>query len=264
MRREGETPSMFSPLRIAIYVGLIFFLLLVAYEIGEYTARVPKVELPKPDEGSPDQEEGKKRWIEQISWSPRVFLFHHFLSQEECDEIIEFSKPKISRSEVVGANGQPVVDSARTSSGYFIMAEDARRALVREVERRIAEWTHLPVENGEAFYVLRYQVGQRYVPHTDFFDDSNNAEIQNQIGAPGNRMATVLTCLKSPDEGGETEFPQAGIKIPCTAGNAILFWDMNPDVSVDHRSLHGGLPVLKGEKWAMTKWIRIRKFWDYA
>jgi len=206
----------------------------------------------------------KKRWIEQISWKPRVFLFHNFITKEEADHIIEMSIPKITRSEVVGAGGKPVVDQARTSSGYFIMGEDARDPTVREIEKRIAEWTHLPVENGEAFYVLRYQIGQRYVPHTDFFDFANDGERENQIGPAGNRMATVLTCLRSPEEGGETEFPQIGMKIPCTTGNAILFWDMHPDTTTDPMSLHGGLPVIKGEKWAMTKWIRIKKFWDYS
>ena len=29
-------------------------------------------------------------------------------------------------------------------------------------------------------------------------------------------------------------------------GNAILFWDMKPDTSVDPMSLHGGMPVIKG------------------
>lgn len=41
--------------------------------------------------------------------------------------------------------------------------------LLRDVERRIAEFTHLPVENGESFYLLRYDVGQKYSPHHDYF-----------------------------------------------------------------------------------------------
>jgi prolyl 4-hydroxylase len=30
---------------------------------------------------------------------------------------------------------------------------------------------------------------------------------------------------------------------------------------VDPMSLHGGLPVVKGIKWAMTKWIRQKPFY---
>lgn len=41
--------------------------------------------------------------------------------------------------------------------------------VLRDVERRIAEWTHLPIENGESFYLLQYKVGEKYVPHYDYF-----------------------------------------------------------------------------------------------
>lgn len=45
-----------------------------------------------------------------------------------------------------------------------------RRAVVSpnagtEVEKRIAAWSLLPVENGEGLQVLRYQNGQKYEPH---------------------------------------------------------------------------------------------------
>jgi len=35
---------------------------------------------------------------------------------------------------------------------------------------------------------------------------------------------------------------------------------MLPDGNVDPKSLHGGNPVIKGTKWAMTKWIREKPF----
>lgn len=41
--------------------------------------------------------------------------------------------------------------------------------LLRDVERRIAEWSHIPVEHGENLYLLKYDVGQKYIPHHDFF-----------------------------------------------------------------------------------------------
>jgi len=36
---------------------------------------------------------------------------------------------------------------------------------------------------------------------------------------------------------------------------------MHPTNEPDPDSLHAGLPVLKGIKWAMTKWIRESKTW---
>ncbi len=42
-------------------------------------------------------------------------------------------------------------------------------------------------------------------------------------------------------------------------GDAVLFWDVKPDLTIDPHSLHGGCPVVKGEKWAMTKWIHDKR-----
>ena len=41
-------------------------------------------------------------------------------------------------------------------------------------------------------------------------------------------------------------------------GDAVLFWGVTPDLEIDAHALHGGCPVVKGTKWAMTKWIRSR------
>lgn len=43
-------------------------------------------------------------------------------------------------------------------------------------------------------------------------------------------------------------------------GDALLFWSLKPDGSLDHSSLHGGCPVIKGEKWSATKWMRVREY----
>jgi len=134
-----------------------------------------------------------------------------------------------------------------------------RSPLLREIERRLAEWTHLPIENGEAYYLLRYQLGQYYKPHTDYF--SHDPIGDRYMGTYGNRYATILTYLQTPEEGGSTDFPQAGITVPVKAGDAVLFWDLDPSNEGDPTSQHASLPVTKGEKWAMTKWIRESAFY---
>jgi len=191
-----------------------------------------------------------------------VFLYHNFLTEEECEEIVALAESDISRSLVVGDKGQSVESTARTSSGVFLVDSYMKKSpLLRVVEKRIAEWTNLPVENGEAFYLLRYDIGQEYKPHNDFFG-------RNPDGGPfknehGNRYATVLTYLRSPDEGGCTIFPHANLRVPAKKGDSVLFWDLMPSNEGDPSSLHGGEPVISGTKWAMTKWIRECKFWRY-
>lgn len=60
-------------------------------------------------------------------------------------------------------------------------------------------------ENGEAIQILRYQIGQKYEPHFDYFHDKANQVLG------GNRVATVLMYLSDVKKGGETVFPNSEV-----------------------------------------------------
>lgn len=60
-------------------------------------------------------------------------------------------------------------------------------------------------ENGEDIQVLRYEYGQKYEPHYDYFSDKVN------IVRGGHRLATVLMYLSDVAKGGETVFPNAEV-----------------------------------------------------
>ncbi|HSX13502.1 MAG TPA: 2OG-Fe(II) oxygenase, partial [Chlamydiales bacterium] len=76
----------------------------------------------------------------------------------------------------------------------------------------------------------------------------------------GQRVATVVMYLNSTEAGGETIFPCANISVTPKKGDAVLFYNLKPTGEVDPHSLHGGSPVIAGEKWIMTKWIREKAF----
>ncbi|KAL5063629.1 hypothetical protein RYX36_025366 [Vicia faba] len=192
-----------------------------------------------------------ERRVETISWEPRAFLYHHFLTNEECEHLINIAKPSMHKSVVVDAKtGKSVVSSIRTSSGTFL--QRGADKTVRNIEKRIADFTFIPVEHGEGLQVLHYEVGQKYVPHLDYFKDEYNTR------NGGNRMATMLMYLSDVEEGGETVFPYAkgdfssvpwwnelsdcgkkGLSIKPKMGDAIFFWSMKPNATLDTSSLHG-------------------------
>lgn len=60
-------------------------------------------------------------------------------------------------------------------------------------------------ENGEDIQVLRYEYGQKYEAHHDYFSDKVN------IVRGGHRLATVLMYLSDVGKGGETVFPNAEV-----------------------------------------------------
>ena len=59
--------------------------------------------------------------MEQLSWKPRAYLYHNFMTAEEADHLVELARPTVARSEVVDPEtGGSVLDSVRTSHGTFL------------------------------------------------------------------------------------------------------------------------------------------------
>uniref|UniRef100_N1R0K7 Prolyl 4-hydroxylase alpha subunit domain-containing protein n=1 Tax=Aegilops tauschii TaxID=37682 RepID=N1R0K7_AEGTA len=59
--------------------------------------------------------------VVQLSWHPRAFLHKGFLSDAECDHMIELAKDKLEKSMVAdNESGKSVQSEVRTSSGMFL------------------------------------------------------------------------------------------------------------------------------------------------
>ncbi|XP_068660725.1 prolyl 4-hydroxylase 1-like [Aristolochia californica] len=201
---------------------------------------------------------------EVVSWSPRIVVFHNFLSMEECDYLRAIARPRLQISTVVDVKtGKGIKSDVRTSSGMFLSSEERKYPIVQGIEKRIAVFSQVPAENGELIQVLRYEKNQYYRPHHDYFADTFN------LKRGGQRIATMLMYLSDNVVGGETYFPLAGegncscggrsvkgLSVEPVKGNAVLFWSMGLDGNSDRNSIHGGCEVLAGEKWSATKWMR--------
>lgn len=219
-------------------------------------------------------------WIETLSWSPRAFLYHNFLTPEECDHIIAVATPGMARSSVINADGSVGDDPIRTSYGTFIARNHDE--VITAIEERVATWAHLPAGYAEDMQVLRYQNMQKYGAHWDELDPSTDTRNVGGMPKGTHRVATVLIYLSDVEEGGETAFPHSrwlegrdtaadegkfsdcakgGVAALARKGNAILFWGMRPDsVHMDYASMHTGCPVIKGTKWSATKWLHAAPF----
>jgi prolyl 4-hydroxylase len=192
-----------------------------------------------------------------LSWTPRIFLIENFLTPAECDHLIAHARPELKRSTVVSAVVDGEIHEGRTSKGMFY----ARNAdlIIKGIERRIAELTMLPEQNGEGIQILSYGIGEEYRPHWDYFDpNTEGGALCYHRG--GQRVATMIMYLADTEEGGETVFPKTRVKVKPVKGNAVLFYNCTPEGKEDLLSFHGGAPVIKGEKWIATKWIRKGEF----
>jgi prolyl 4-hydroxylase len=211
--------------------------------------------VPEPDmTESPSFVSGGDRDVQIVfsMRSPRVIVFGGLLSDAECDDLIELSRPRLARSQTVDiSTGSNEVNAARTSQGMFF--ERGEKPLIARIEQRIATLVNWPLENGEGLQILHYQPGAEYKPHHDYFDPA-------QPGTPtilkrgGQRVGTLVMYLNTPVKGGGTTFPEVGLEVAPVKGNGVFFsYDRAHRMT---RTLHGGAPVVEGEKWVATKWLR--------
>lgn len=190
--------------------------------------------------------------------NPNVALLQGLLSEDECDRLIRLSAGKLRRSEVVDqATGGFTVSQVRTSEGTWF--ERGENAVVQRLEARIAALTGVPVDHGEPLQILHYGTGGEYLPHHDYFDP-RDAGTPAQLEAGGQRIATVVVYLNDVARGGETGFPELDLTVSARRGSAVYFEYRNARGELDSRCLHAGNPVLAGEKWIATKWLRERPY----
>ncbi len=213
--------------------------------------------VPVPDlnlTGSPSRIDAGDRVVEVIATlgSPRVVVLGGLLSDEECDGLIEAARPRLARSLTVQTQtGGEEMNPDRTSQGMFFQRGESE--LISRVEARIARLVQWPVDHGEGVQVLRYRPGAEYKPHYDYFDPGEPGT-PTILKRGGQRVGTVVMYLNQPEQGGGTTFPDIGLEVAPVRGNAVFFSYDRPHPAT--RTLHGGAPVIAGEKWVATKWLR--------
>ena len=225
--------------------------------LGQGLPPATPVPDPKLDESPLYIDAGDRRvCVLQAMYRPRIVVFGGLLSDEECEALIALARPRLARSLTVATKtGSEEINEDRTSHGMFF--QRGENELVRRIEARIARLVCWPEENGEGLQVLHYRPGAEYKPHYDYFDPK-------EPGTPlilkrgGQRVATMVMYLAEPDKGGGTVFPDVRMEVAPKRGNGVFFSYERAHPST--RTLHGGSPVLAGEKWIATKWLRERSF----
>lgn len=178
---------------------------------------------------------------------PLIVVLGNVLSNEECDELIRMSMDKMKRSKIGMTREE---NELRTSSSMFI--EESENDTVARVEKRISAIMNIPIEHGEGLQILQYTPGQQYKAHYDFF--SSSSKMVNN-----NRISTLVMYLNDVKQGGETFFPKLNLSVTPKKGMAVYFEYFYNDQALNDLTLHGGAPVITGEKWVATQWMRKQR-----
>lgn len=175
---------------------------------------------------------------------PLIVVLGNVLSHEECEELIRLSTDKMKRSKIGMTREE---NELRTSSSMFI--EESENEIVARVKKRISAIMNIPIEHGEGLQILQYTPGQQYKAHYDFF--SSSSKMVNN-----NRISTLVMYLNEVEQGGETFFPKLNFSVTPKKGMAVYFEYFYNDQTLNDLTLHGGAPVITGEKWVATQWMR--------
>tara|TARA_B100001094_G_scaffold323904_1_gene375600 strand:+ start:927 stop:1568 length:642 start_codon:yes stop_codon:yes gene_type:complete len=205
--------------------------------------------------------------INVISNDPYIYYIDNFLTDKECDFIIEKSKSNMGRAKTTFANKEEknlvnnVDYKGRTNDSYWIPHNKYPELL--QICMKIAKKINSNYRNFEQFQVIHYKENQEYKYHYDAWDKNDKVRYKKYCEKLGNRKITTLCYLNNVDEGGETGFDMIDdnpILIKPKKGRLIVFYNLNDDNSMNEKSRHAGLPVIKGEKWAFNLWLRDHNY----
>lgn len=187
---------------------------------------------------------------------PRISIVPGLLSAEECAFMIAMAQPLLRPSQVHVALGSARREEIRTSSeaAFDFMQEDFS---LRWLQVRMAKAAGCEFAQAEPLIVLHYLPGQQYRPHRDYLGPSALAAFRPEAGQ---RLRTVCLALTSVEAGGETDFPERGLRVKQQPGTALVFDNLDVNAKPAPESLHSGLPVERGEKWLATLWLRQHAF----
>ncbi len=185
--------------------------------------------------------------------SGEVRILENFVTSEQCAHVIKHFGSKCEQSKVVNpANGQAAESQTkwRTSTSALMYQSD-KDPVVLAVTEKVAHFCKLPTSHVEVLQLVKYEKGQHYTPHRDYFEPNFKGQ---------NRIFTILIYLNDldPGDGGRTIFPELEIDVVPKMGSAVFWRNCLDDGTLLPNSLHTGEALnTDGKiKYAINCWIR--------
>lgn len=179
----------------------------------------------------------------------QLYLIDNFLSQSECEKYMRVIDQEVFPSNVVGDSAE----GHRTSQTAYLTKIDP--VLSKDIDTRISGVLGVSAERSEPIQGQRYQQGEFYKEHFDWFDTSKESG-QKEVAVGGQRTWTFMVYLNTVLEGGGTHFPKLGLVFQPIVGRALCWRNLDKDGSTNHHALHAAQPVKSGSKYVITKWFR--------
>lgn len=185
--------------------------------------------------------------------TPRLemFMLRGFLTDQECASLVARIDRDRRPSTIADANGDHYFRTSETCDLPMqepeIVALDEKISAIAGIDRQF----------GEPIQGQRYEPGQEFKSHTDYFDP-HGADFQRYCNIAGQRTWTFMVYLNDVEAGGATRFKVIDKIIQPEKGKLVCWNNRRPDGSVNPTTLHHAMKVRKGLKYVITKWYRER------
>ena len=200
-----------------------------------------------------DQTPGLWRLTSSPERPIQLYIRSGFLKPDECLGLCRQIDSSSFPSELYEKDKH---EGVRTSYSCNLNIYDP---LVSEVETRIANLLGIDRSWGEPLQGQRYQTGQQFKEHADFFYiDQPYWEEYGPHG--GQRTWTAMIYLNVPERGGATAFKYLDLAVAPQLGRLLIWNNMAADGSPNPWTQHEGQAVEAGTKYIVTKWYREGPF----
>lgn len=201
----------------------------------------------------------KNPWV-ILNDSPNIRIKDNVVPGWVCDDIINWGKDKLIPGKVVnGSDGSPSEDLAYRAASVAKFDEPLPH--YEKIADGISALTSIDKSRFEKLTLTHYSEGQFFKTHQDYFIEINSNESYTQATkerceAGGNRLSTIILYLNDVIEGGETHFPWLDVAVTPVKGRFCQFNYDYDEWKDNVKTQHAAAPVIKGEKWIITIWVR--------
>jgi prolyl 4-hydroxylase len=181
-----------------------------------------------------------------------LYAYDDFMSAKDCARLIALVNHHLTPSTLPNDVGDAEFRTSQTCA-----LGELRSPVAREVDAKICKCIGIQPTYSEGIQVQRYDVGQQFKPHTDYFEPGSRNYFRFAT-LHGNRTWTFMVYLNDAGlEGGATRFTNVNFAVKPKAGMALLWNNLLEDGSPNFDTWHCGEPVTRGHKVIITKWFRL-------
>jgi prolyl 4-hydroxylase len=180
-----------------------------------------------------------------------LYQLRNFLTAGECAGLIARIDANRQPSTLADANGD---EQFRTSETCHF---DHGDALVAALDAKLNWISGIDPAHGEPLQGQRYDVGQEFKAHTDYFEPGG-ADYEQFCTVSGQRTWTFMIYLNQVAAGGGTRFKHIDKIVQPETGKLLAWNNRLPSGAVNPNALHHGMKVRSGVKYIVTRWYRER------